>query len=181
MIRYKIGSPIYLFCSLAQGESNRFIKAFVYKADGTLAVGGDGSVEMVHVSNGLYKTSLPITLQEGTYVANFKPFLDAGYTVEDDIYGVKDDAIEIYSDAALDISVIESKIDALSSAVLSADYEVFVEEIPELEVVLSEDDSDIDLVLEADNAGIDIEVEDDGEIDVIVDEDPNIIELYVEE
>lgn len=128
MLRYRSIDNVVLFSSLPNGESNRFIKAFIYKPDGTLALAGDGSIQLSYVANGLYRNTALLTLAIGFYKVIYKPYIDAGFLTQDDIYGQEEESLEIYNEAALSISAIEDKIDALSSQVSSTDYEIAVDD-----------------------------------------------------
>jgi hypothetical protein len=144
MLRYKVLENLFVFCSLPQGETNRFIKAFIYKTDGSFALGGDGSLPLSHQSNGFYKSSLIFNLAAGVYKILYKPYLDLGYTQEDNVYGTKEETLEIYESS--DLSNLEDKIDALSASMVDSNYEVVLEEAEELEVsVENEDDLELEI------------------------------------
>lgn len=146
MLRYLVTEPVFVFCSLPQGETDRHIKAFIYKVDGSFAVGGDGSIPLFHQSNGLYKSLLNFNLAEGLYKVLYKPFLDAGYTQPDIIYGTKEETLEVYSDVTVDISTIENKIDQLSASLVDSNYEIQLEEAEELSIdVESEDELELEI------------------------------------
>lgn len=181
MLRYNPTQNVYLFCSLSQGESNRFIKGYIYKSDGTLFLGGDGSTPLTHVSHGLYKSSLVFTMPVGMYKILFVPYLAADFSIPDNTYGSSEESLEIYSDAALDISGIADAVAALQSAVLQSDFEVelqdddasldvVVEDSNDFDVEIDEIQSDIEVGIEDEDSDLDVEVDDNLNIDVEIEE-----------
>ena len=148
MLRYNLIENVFVFCSLKQQETNRFIKAFIYKTDGSHFFGGDGSIALTHIERGLYKSSLTFVMPVGKYKVLYVPYLDSGFTIADNLYGTKEETLEIYSDAALDISNIETKIDALSASVNEAEFDIQIQDDETVLEISVEEDSEIDLEIE---------------------------------
>lgn len=74
-----LGDPIPLSLQLGDGATDKYVRAHVYKADGTSQVTGS-PVALTHVSGGRY-IDQSLTMPPGNCVeARYETFDDAGFT-----------------------------------------------------------------------------------------------------
>jgi hypothetical protein len=96
----KLGSIVPVSLQIKEGDTNRYVRCWIYDNDGTLLTTAD----LTHVASGLYVYDT-YTMPNVNYIAcQYKVFSDAGYSVQIDELG---QVIDVYSLSELGVEIIE--------------------------------------------------------------------------
>lgn len=80
---------ITLSLTLMDGESNKFVRAYIFDQAGANVSPGSGYIDLTHLQGGCYTnlTDTAFFLADGLYLVLYQVFSDAGYSVQDIKYG----------------------------------------------------------------------------------------------
>lgn len=92
MLRATANEPIPLRAIAADGRTDLYARATVYKSDGSVLV----TLPLPHIASGMYGTTYTFS-QDGYYTTIYEFFEDAAYTVPSD-YNIGAEDIEANSD-----------------------------------------------------------------------------------
>jgi hypothetical protein len=100
----KVGDPLYLVLQLDGGETNKYPRAYLTKADGTAVTGSP--VDLVHEADGKYKNSALVMPNTPEVKATYKVFDDSGHTSLSTDYPFTMDIIQLDNITAAVNSII---------------------------------------------------------------------------
>ena len=128
----KLGEILPLALQLFDGDTAKYPRARLFKADGTELSGSP--VALTHVANGLYKNSALTMPNENVVLVQYRVFNDSGFTIESGLHS-----------AAVEEFFLEDNTFSDSQAGLEAEVEVeedleteFLDVSPEIYGIIEE-------------------------------------------